>query len=54
MFSGTLMAILLAHEMGHSLHLAHETGEGTMDLCWCRDIDQNEVNFVNLAYALPP
>jgi len=41
----------IQHEIGHALHLAHDTGEGVMDTCWCYTLDSNEVNYVAYAYA---
>lgn len=43
----------VAHEIGHSLHLAHDN-HGIMDQCWCKGIDQQEVDVVVWMYASPP
>lgn len=43
----------MTHEMGHSLHLGHDSG-GTMDTCWCYHINSSEVDVVNWTYAAAP
>jgi len=43
----------MTHEMGHSLHLDHDT-DGVMSTCWCYDINISEAYLVNLIYSSAP
>ncbi len=43
----------LTHELGHGLHLDHDT-TGAMDTCWCKSISGDEVWAVGVTYASPP
>lgn len=45
----------MTHEMGHSLHLADDQADnGTMNRCWCNNINTTEANYVNYIYAIAP
>lgn len=44
----------VTHEMGHSLHLDHDTN-GVMNSCWCLNITQHEADVIHWWYnATPP
>ena len=44
---------IVSQEMGHSLHLAHDT-TGVMDQCHCKNITQHEADVIHWKYASPP
>lgn len=44
----------IAHEMGHSLHLAHDSGFSIMNTCWCYDISSHDAGAVQWIYASAP
>lgn len=43
----------ISHEMGHSLHLKHDTGN-IMDTCWCYNISTHDGDSIDWIYASPP
>ena len=43
----------MTHEMGHSIHLAHDT-DGVMCTCWSYNINTSEANKVNTVYSSAP
>ncbi|MHB8515036.1 MAG: hypothetical protein ACYDCT_06560 [Dehalococcoidia bacterium] len=51
--AGVPRVIGLEHELGHGLHLAHDTN-GVMNMCWCYGIQADEGTAIGWTYASPP